>query len=178
MQERWQAKGDEGRPEAVPSDWGGIEIGINFIALRAVPQSDEHWLILEAQNIVKVLRANDPDAAIEAAHDLGMLHEQAHLHNLHGATVSVRAKQLKPFKAGAAQGNRRARVLADAWVLHARQLARGVWSRRPDLSAQAVPEAIRGQVVDKGCKTKTGEPPSVSTIRKRIGPEKPRSSQK
>lgn len=102
-EEHWAAEGVDPRLETSPPAPLRIERGTQFILRRVEPLTPEYWLIREALAIREVLDAPSVDDALAAAHALGALREQAHLHGLHLESVRVGRNSLRGSDKGASR---------------------------------------------------------------------------
>lgn len=109
----WNAEGIDPLSEVLdPTAPHRIELGVQFIQRRVKLMSIDYWLLQEAIAIRQMLDAPDSDQALEAAHALGELRQQANLHGLHLASIktgkNVR-KQLAKSRETATKNSRQSR---------------------------------------------------------------------
>lgn len=152
----WMSEGVDpmfecGRETPYPIEWGA-----QFILRRVEPLKEGHWLILEALAIRRVLDAPHTDQAVEAAHALGELHEQAHLHGLHLPAVRRRRKQLNSLKRdvdGARAKKIRERVTkAEKWHSIARETA----AKYPASKGKRLEQHVNRELERQGLSTMSG----------------------
>lgn len=167
------ADGVDPRAEVLTEGQQRIETGINFIHRRLVPLTELHWAIMEAKKIQSVLDSKDPDEKLRAAHELGILHEQANRHekDLHGLTLGH--GQIRSAKKSGAAGAAAIRKGAQVWKKRAAVLAREYWESKPDASTSEVATHVTRKLNAEGCSTTRNLPPSNSTVRKVIAPLRP-----